>query len=343
MYRSRRSRGGSRILFYLLLLVALGAAALAFFQSRGQFSSRSPGTDDPSAGSSVPDGSGDNAPDNSGDVTNSESGRGNVSFGTSGIPCTLHDLGADAIHRGQLILVNKDIHYVFPEEQELVCVLDVKSSTYYVRDRTVYLDPEAMTALDNMMNAFAAQGGSKTVNVVAGYRTMDDQEHLYTQSLEKDGQEYTDHYVAQPGESEHHTGYVIDFSLFYAKNGTSGSYDGTGEYAWINSHCQEYGYVVRYDQAKAEITKVYDEPWHFRYVGIPHATKMTELGYCLEEYTDYLKGFPYEGQHLTISCAEGDYEVWYCEGSQAYLPDKAEYTVSGNNVDGLIVTCKITP
>ena len=29
------------------------------------------------------------------------------------------------------------------------------------------------------------------------------------------------------------------------------------------------------------------------------------------------------------------------EGSSLYLPDSGEYTVSGNNVDGLIVTCKV--
>src|SRR5699024_4721472 len=68
-----------------------------------------------------------------------------------------------------------------------------------------------------------------------------------------------------------------------------------GEYAWINENCQDYGWVVRYDQAKAELTGIYDEPWHFRYVGVPHATKMAGLDLCLEENIDYLKDFTFEG------------------------------------------------
>jgi D-alanyl-D-alanine carboxypeptidase len=30
------------------------------------------------------------------------------------------------------------------------------------------------------------------------------------------------------------------------------------------------------------------EPWHWRYVGIEHAKKIKELGFCLEEYIEYL-------------------------------------------------------
>ena len=72
-----------------------------------------------------------------------------------------------------------------------------------------------------------------------------------------------------------------------------------------------------------------------------HAAKITELGLCLEEYTDYLKGFPFDGEHLTITCPEGEYEVWYTPGTEVYLPNTAEYQVSGNNVDGVVVTCKV--
>ena len=147
--------------------------------------------------------------------------------------------------------------------------------------------------------------------------------------------------MAQPGGSEHHTGLVIDLYLYFS-NGTSGDYDGTGEYAWINSHCQEYGYVVRYAGDKQSLTGIADEPWHFRYVGVPHATEMVEKGMCLEEYIDYLRQFPFDGDHLTIEAGGKKYEVWYDAGSEVYLPDSGNYTVSGNNVDGVIVTCEVS-
>ena len=68
---------------------------------------------------------------------------------------------------------------------------------------------------------------------------------------------------------------------------------------------------------------------------------MAEENLCLEEYIDYLKQFTFDQEHLTVDCADGTYEIWYAEGSQIHVPDEGEYTVSGNNVDGLIVTCKV--
>lgn len=257
----------------------------------------------------------------------------------SGIACTRQDLGEEAIYTGDLILVNNQVLYHFPEEQPLASIYDGKTGSYYVRDMEVYLAPTALEALNEMLDAFRAQGGSKTVNVVAGYRTREFQQHLFDQSAQRNGQNHAQRFVAQPGGSEHHTGLAVDFSLYYA-DGSSGEYDGRGEYAWINGHCQEYGWVVRYDPAKEALTGIGDEPWHFRYVGAPHATAMVEQDYCLEEYVDYLRQFPFDGEHLSVECADGVYEIWYSQGSETYLPDSGAYTVSGNNVDGVIVACK---
>lgn len=258
----------------------------------------------------------------------------------SGIPCTLTELGEDAIYTGDLILVNNWTFFHFPEEQELAVIFNDKSDSYYVRDMEVLLAPHALTALNAMLDDFRAQGGSKSVNVVAGHRTAEFQQHLFDQSAELNGLEHAQQFVAQPGGSEHHTGLTVDFSILHG-DGSSAEYRGTGEYAWINSSCQNYGWVVRYDLAKVNLTGISNEPWHFRYVGVPHATEIVEQNLCLEEYIDYLKQFPFDGEHLTVECADGTYEIWYTEGTQVYLPDSGEYTVSGNNVDGVIVTYKV--
>ena len=65
--------------------------------------------------------------------------------------------------------------------------------------------------------------------------------------------------MAQPGGSEHHTGYALDLSVYHS-DGTSEEYDGTGEYAWINENCQNYGLVVRYATDKADITVLPTSP-----------------------------------------------------------------------------------
>ena len=320
MKRSGRRRRG--VFVPPILLLALAAAVL----TAGYFVFRDGGGGRSGRLSSIPAQGGDRP--------------GAHAVTASGIPCTLTQLEEGAVYTGDLLLVNNQVLYRFPEEQPLTSIYEGKTGSYYVRDKEVYLAPTALEALNRMLDDFRAQGGSKTVNVVAGYRTEAFQQHLFDQSVERNGREHAEEFVAQPGGSEHHTGLVVDFSIFY-EDGTSAEYRGTGEYAWINGNCQDYGWVVRYAKEKEPLTGIGDEPWHFRYVGVPHATVMAEEGLCLEEYTDYLKGFPFDGRHLAVDCGGERYEIWYCAGTAAYLPDSGEYTVSGNNVDGVVVTCKV--
>lgn len=319
-YHRRRARTPVPFLF-LTAVILLAVSALFFSRALGR-------AEAPAAGSAPP-------------PAKEQGQSGEKKTTPSGVACTLTELGEDAMYEGDLVLVNNQVLYHFPDDQQLASIYENKTSSYYVRDMEVYLAPHALKALNGMLDAFQAQGGSKTVNVVAGYRTREFQQHLLDQSAQRNGASYAQRFVAQPGGSEHHTGLVVDFSLFYG-DGSSEEYDGKGEYAWINEHCQDYGWVVRYDGAKEAFTGIGDEPWHFRYVGEPHAAAMTELGMCLEEYTDYLKGFPFSGEHLTVDCGSGTYEIWYTTGTKAYLPDELEYTVSGNNVDGVVVTCKVS-
>ena len=258
----------------------------------------------------------------------------------SGIDCVMTELEPEQIHTGDLILVNNWNFFHFPEEQELHSVYEKKSDGYYVRDLTVYLAPKAMEAMDKMLMDFRAQGGSKSINVVAGYRTEEDQQGLFDRSAERNGLAHAEKYVAKPGGSEHHTGLAVDFSILRG-DGTSVDYDGSGEYSWINKNCHKYGFVVRYTEGKEELTGIWDEPWHFRYLGVPHASELVRKGMCMEEYMDYLKKYTFDSNHLFIDCDAGEYEVWYTEGTQVYLPESGEYEISGNNIDGFIVTCKV--
>ncbi len=340
MPRTRsRHRRGIHILPLLLAAVALGIGLFVYLRSGAE----TPPYEHSIQGSDTSDSDEVQAPDaedNGGSGETAPPPRPDHVTTASGIDCTLTELGDDAIYTGELLVVSNAVPFHFPEEQELVNVYDNKTTSYYVRDMEVYLAPVALEALNRMMDGFIAQGGSKTVNMVAGHRTKEVQEHLFDQSSDLNGLDHAQEYVAQPGCSEHHTGLVLDLHLFFS-DGTSEDYDGTGEYAWINQHCQDYGFVVRYRGDKQAITGIADEPWHFRYVGLPHAAEMVEQDLCLEEYIDYLRGFTFEGEHLTIECGAGTYEVWYEKGTETYLPDSGEYWVSGNNIDGVIVTCKV--
>ena len=88
--------------------------------------------------------------------------------------------------------------------------------------------------------------------------------------------------VADPGCSEHHTGLAFDLNV-------PGRYFvDTAQYIWLKQHCWDYGFIMRYTDEKEDITGIIGEEWHVRYVGLDHAKKIQELGYCLEEYIDWL-------------------------------------------------------
>ena len=205
-----------------------------------------------------------------------------------------------------------------------------------MRDSTVQLAPEAMEALNQWMEDFLAQGGSKTVNVVAGHRTEAFQQHLFDQSADRNGLEHAQHYVALPGRSEHHTGYALDLSLYFS-DGTSADFDGTGSYAWLAQHAADYGFVLRYPADKESVTGISYESWHYRYVGRPHARVMADRGLCLEEYLDLLRQYSKDAP-LSVTDDGRAYQVYFCPENDPLVPAGNPYTLSGNNVDGFLVT-----
>jgi D-alanyl-D-alanine carboxypeptidase len=199
-----------------------------------------------------------------------------------------------------------------------------------------------MACLNGMMEGFAEETGLRDVNVVAGHRTYELQQRLYDDALDSKGTEYTAQYVALPGCSEHHTGLAVDFSIFYSNTGDSAEFNGSDGYGWFFENAWAYGFIRRFEEEKSDITHVADEPWHFRYVGVPHAYYMKQNNLCLEEYIDLLREYPCDGNHLVIGTKQQQYEVWFCPGLQAHVPENGEYTISGNNVDGFIVTMRIS-
>ena len=54
--------------------------------------------------------------------------------------------------------------------------------------------------------------------------------------------------------------------------------------AWIEAHCADYGFIIRYPAGKEDITGFMYEPWHVRYVGKELARTLTDQGLTLEEY-----------------------------------------------------------
>ena len=112
--------------------------------------------------------------------------------------------------------------------------------------------------------------------IISGYRTQAKQKQLYDADLIETGLADSK-MVSKAGYSEHHTGLALDFA-----QQDVGFMENSNEYRWFEQHCYQYGFVVRYRSDKVSITGIDNEPWHFRYVGNPHATIMHEKDLCLE-------------------------------------------------------------
>lgn len=257
------------------------------------------------------------------------------------------------INSGSLIVVNSSLEYKGTEE-DLVSLYDVRkaagASYYTVIDKDVKVRQEAAEALNMMLKGFNEETGHKDIQVDTGYRSVKSQQQLYDAAGDTSS-------VAKPGYSDYHTGYSIDLSIV-DEDGSTLDFDGTGDYEWLINNCYKYGYVVRFPDGKKEKTGYDYHPWHFRYVGVPHSVYMKENNLCLEEYIETLKTYDYNENHLKINDVDGnEYEVYYFpvsgnsgeEDSEALrdftmlaVPSDKEYELSGNNMDGFIVTTLIS-
>ena len=199
----------------------------------------------------------------------------------------------------------------------------------------VLLETRASAMLTGALERLGAVG---EIVPVSGWRSRAEQQQIWDGSMAENGEDFTRKYVAIPGCSEHQTGLAIDLALrsdsidFIRPDFP---YDGIcGRFRAIAA---DYGFIERYPSGKEKITGIAAEPWHFRYVGRPHARLMRDMGLTLEEYVELLRGYPYPGRLL--SAAGGGYDA-FVGFSRSYTPQehRAPCQVSGNNVDGYILT-----
>ncbi len=183
-----------------------------------------------------------------------------------------------------------------------------------------------------------AVGGGGGIVPVSGWRSQAEQQAIWDDTLEREGEDFTRKYVALPGCSEHQTGLAIDLG------------EAAGEIDFIRPRFPEdgvcgafrraaagYGFIQRYRREKEAVTTIAEEPWHFRYVGAPHAALMEENGLCLEEYRDFVAEQPRRcalagGRAATVS--------WLpCPAEGLELPEpEGCWQISGDNAGGFFLT-----
>lgn len=250
-----------------------------------------------------------------------------------------------ALHKGDLILVNSDFPYVFPANHEatLKTLYGNKSPNYKIAGVDLKLRADLVEKLNTMFNEFAELTGLKDTHISSAYRTMEYQQYLYEREVARVGEAEAALYVALPGNSEHHIGTAIDVNIY--KDEKIYQLPDIEGYNWVTENFHRYGFILRYPADKIGTTGIGYEPWHFRYVGVPHAAIIKEKNYCLEEYIHFLRKYTFTSEHLQYEVDGTKYEIYYipmAEGENAVtdvpVPTDLPYSISGNNVDGFIVT-----
>lgn len=292
----------------------------------------------------------------------SESDVESTEINDAAINLTLYDnktVSNTSVDEGDLILVNYQYAYADTDTISLANVYDNRTSPVKVSTTAISMKKDALEALDALHNGLIAETGCDDLLIVSGHRTVAEQQSVYDGYLASNGQEYVDQYVATPTFSEHHTGLACDLSFFTDEGYSVPISDHEFGY-WLGENCAKYGYVRRYPEDKVDITKISYEAWHFRYVGVPHANAMTTLDYCLEEYVDYIKGYTADTKLLhilsdgTVADVDVTADIPMSDGWLVYYAPMTEgdttdikllrgdaylnYDISGNNVDGYIVT-----
>ncbi|EEL48142.1 D-Ala-D-Ala carboxypeptidase VanY [Bacillus cereus] len=235
------------------------------------------------------------------------------------------EITKEQIYKGDLLLVNKD--YPVQEDSIRSDTINVFQNTelvrgYVVLDRNIHLSKDIVKKFLKIVDAAAKESVNHFL-ISSGYRDFKEQRNLY----EKMGSDY----ALPAGYSEHNLGLSLDVGSTQMKM------EKAPEGKWIEDNVWKYGFVLRYPKNKSNITGIQYEPWHIRYVGLPHSAIMQKKKFTLEEYLDFLK----EKKEISTNVEGKEYTVSYYKVSNnttINVPVNQHYEISGNNMDGVIMT-----
>ncbi|PGS34580.1 D-Ala-D-Ala carboxypeptidase VanY [Bacillus cereus] len=235
------------------------------------------------------------------------------------------EITKEEIYKGDLLLVNKD--YPVKKDSIRSDIINVNHNSELVRgyvifDRNLRLSKGVVESFLNVVDA-AGKDGVQHFLMSSGYRDFQEQSKLY--------KEMGSDYALPAGYSEHNLGLSLDVGS------TQKKMERAPEGKWIEENVWKHGFVLRYPKNKSHITGIQYEPWHIRYVGLPHSAIMQKEKITLEEYLDLLK----EKKEISTNVEGKKYTVSYYKVSgnrTVNVPADKQYEISGNNMDGVIVT-----
>ncbi len=192
----------------------------------------------------------------------------------------------------------------------------------------ISLLPEVIKALNGMTSALYSETGCKDILLDYGHLTPKEN----TREIEY----------------PHELGTTVDLKLSVDGNIQELSGNQTA-YNWLAKNAHKYGFINS-DPSNTE--HAYDSipSTQFRYIGVVHATYIYESDSInsLEQYVSLLKSNHNDHEKaVKIEIGDKTYFVYYTVASSGQtteinIPENCTYSVSGDNMGGLIITAEIS-
>jgi D-alanyl-D-alanine carboxypeptidase len=141
--------------------------------------------------------------------------------------------------------------------------------------------PSALTAFDSLIQE-ARTAGTEII-LISSHRTFEYQKTLFERAEAKHGRGKGVRWLAPPGYSEHHTGYVFDLADRAApETDDEETFEGTAAFSWLLKNAGRFGFEMSFPRGNWQ--NVGYEPWHWRFAGDPHSKSLFHpplFGRCL--------------------------------------------------------------
>lgn len=242
-------------------------------------------------------------------------------------------LNREDIHSGNLMLINKDNPIKIEESEIGSDLVSVCGTMHLLKKEAAELIHQILDKIDT----------NNEIVPVSCFRSKGEQEDIYNSSVKENGIEFTKKYVAIPDTSEHQSGLAIDLGDNKENiDFICPDFPYYGVFNEFRDMAIRKGFIERYKGDKESITGISKEPWHFRYIGYPHSVIIDEKGFALEEYHEFIKEFTSEEKSFKYKDDKYIWKIFYIEVVDEVeyieISDDYDYTISGNNRDGFIIT-----
>lgn len=145
-----------------------------------------------------------------------------------------------------------------------------------------YIRKDAAKALEQLFKK--AESDGHILYGQSGYRSYERQAEVFNGHTSRLGKKEAKRVSAVPGQSEHQTGLAMDVTAASVDFELTQAFGDTKEGQWLKENAHEFGFIIRYEKGKEEITGYDYEPWHLRYVDKEVAKVIKENDLTLEEY-----------------------------------------------------------